>query len=253
MSTNILQTIVERLRPEVEERKRHCPIDRFSTPVPMSLRAALPGIIAELKQASPSRGVIREDFCPEALAAELEESGAAALSVLTEPNYFLGSTAVLRRVSQRVELPLLRKDFIFDDYQLREAREYGASAVLLIAALLDQATLVRLGEAARSYGLDVLGEAHTAEEVARLLDSPATLIGINARNLVNFSTDLSGVEKLLRRIPPERFPVAESAIRTPEDVLRLRGAGARGLLIGETLMRAPSPGKKLRELAGDAF
>lgn len=246
---NILDTIVAKLRPTVEERKKLHPIDDFTTPPPArSLRDALPGVIAEVKKASPSKGLIRPDFRPVELALELEEAGAAALSVLTEPNYFLGSLDYLRDVAEAVQIPCLRKDFVFDDYQLREAREAGASAVLLIAAMLDQPTLVRLAENARSYGLDVLGEAHDADEVKRLLDSPATLIGVNARNLKNFSTDLSRVAELLALVPPERCPVAESAIRCADDIVRLREAGARGFLIGETLMRAARPGEKLREL-----
>ena len=249
MSADILKTIAAKLRPLVEERKRLDPIDEFSSPPPArSLRAAMPGVIAELKKASPSKGLIRPDFRPLELARELEDAGAAALSVLTEPNFFLGSPEYLKNAAAAVRIPCLRKDFIFDDYQLREAREFGASAVLLIAALLDQPTLVRLAENARSYGLDVLGEAHDADEVARLLDTPATLIGVNARDLRNFATDLSHVEKLLSLVPPECCPVAESAISSAADIRHLREAGARGFLVGETLMRAPHPGEKLREL-----
>ena len=156
--TDILHTLVDKLRPLVEERKRSGPLDEFTAPPPRrTLRGAMPGVIAELKKASPSKGLIRADFRPVELARELEDAGAAALSVLTEPNYFLGSIEYLKRVAPEVGIPCLRKEFIFDEYQLREAREYGASAVLLIAALLDQKTLVRLGEAARSFGLDVLG------------------------------------------------------------------------------------------------
>ncbi len=246
---DILQNIVGKLRPLVEEKKRTCPIDGFTSPPPRrSLRDAMPGVIAELKKASPSKGLIRADFRPEELARELEYAGAAALSVLTEPNYFLGSVEYLKRVSARVDIPCLRKDFIFDEYQLREAREYGASALRLIAAMLDRKTLVRLAETARSFGLDVLGEAHDEEELRRLLDSPATLIGVNARDLKTFSTDLRRVEKLLALVPPERCPVAESAITGPADLKHLREAGARGFLIGETLMRAEHPGKELRRL-----
>ena len=249
MNGNILETIVGQLRPLVEARKAWNPIDVFTVPPPfLSLRAAMPGVIAELKKASPSKGLIRPDFRPVELARELEDAGAAALSVLTEPHRFLGSLEYLRNVSAAVAVPCLRKDFIFDDYQLREARENGASAVLLIAAMLDQSTLVHLAENARSYGLDVLGEAHDADEVKRLLDSPATLIGVNARDLKNFSTDLARVEKLLALVPPERCPVAESAIASAADLRRLREAGAQGFLIGETLMRAPHPGEVLREL-----
>ena len=247
--SDILHTIAEKLRPLVEERKRLHPIEEFTTPAPRrTLRGAMPGVIAELKKASPSRGLIRPDFRPVELAHELEAAGAAALSVLTEPNYFLGSTEYLKSVAAEVSIPCLRKEFIFDEYQIREARECGAAAVLLIAALLDQPTLVRLAEAARNCGLDVLGEAHDADEVRRLLDSPVTLIGVNARDLKTFSTDLGRVGKLLSLIPSERCPVAESAISTPDDLRKLREAGAQGFLIGGALMDAPSPGEKLREL-----
>ena len=253
MDGNILQTIAARLRPLVEERKRDFPIEEFSTPAPKPFKANFPGVIAELKKASPSKGLIREDLRPVELAAELESSGAAALSVLTEPNFFLGSTEYLKNVAAQVSIPCLRKDFIFDEYQIREARECGASAVLLIAALLDQKRLVRLAAYALECGLDVLGEAHDAGEVARLLDSPATLIGVNARDLKTFSTDLGTVEKLLKLVPRERCPVAESAIRTHDDIAHLREFGAQGFLIGETLMRAPHPGEKLRELLGNGL
>jgi len=249
MNADILNAIAGKLRPAVEARKKQNPIEEFSAPPPArSLRAAMPGVIAELKKASPSKGLIRPDFRPVELARELEEAGAAALSVLTEPNYFLGSSEYLESVAAAVAIPCLRKDFIFDDYQLREARELGASAVLLIAALLDQPTLLRLAENARRYGLDVLGEAHDADEVKRLLDTPATLVGVNARDLRTFSTDLGRVEKLLALVPPERCPVAESAIASAADIRHLREAGAQGFLVGETLMRDPHPGKKLREL-----
>lgn len=251
MEKNILHTIAAKLRPLVEERKRACPIEEFTTCAPCSFKAKFPGVIAELKKASPSKGIIREDFRPVELAAELERSGAAALSVLTEPNFFLGSTEVLEQVSRNVDIPCLRKDFIFDEYQICEAREYGASAVLLIAALLDQRQLVRLAEYARKCGLDVLGEAHDADEVARLLDSPVTLVGVNARDLGTFSTDLGVVERLLKLVPSERTPVAESAIGTHADIVRLRECGAQGFLIGETLMRASSPGEKLKELLAE--
>lgn len=245
---DILQRIVRDLKPLVEERKRRVPLEEGDFPHVPGFRDNFPGVIAELKKASPSKGLIRHDFRPAELAQELEEAGAAALSVLTEPNYFQGSLDYLKAVRKVVALPLLRKDFIFDPYQILEARHAGASAVLLIAALLEQKELVRLGEYARKLGLDVLGEAHDAEEIARLLDSPATLIGVNARNLRTFATDLSLVERLIGTIPRERCPVAESAITSGADMKRLRAAGACGFLIGETLMRAPSPGAKLREL-----
>ena len=247
---NILETIVAGLRPEVERLKREVPLEETGFPERPSFRKNFPGVIAEVKKASPSKGLIREDFQPVELALELESAGAAALSVLTEPNRFLGSTAYLREISGKVKIPTLRKDFIFDEYQILEAKHCGASAVLLIAAMLEQQDLVRLAEYARKLDLDILGEAHNREEIARLLDSPVTLIGVNARNLKTFDTDLALVETLISEIPPERYPVAESAIRSADDIRRLKSAGAVGFLIGETLMRAASPGEKLKELLG---
>ena len=247
---NILETIANRLKPEVERLKRENPLAESGFPERPPFRKYFPGVIAEIKKASPSKGLIREAFRPVELAEELEAAGAAALSVLTEPNYFLGSTSYLRDVSEKVKLPVLRKDFIFDEYQILEARHCGASAVLLIAAMLNQSDLVRLAEYAKKLNLDILGEAHNREEIARLLDSPVTLIGVNARNLRTFDTDLSLVENLISLVPAERCPVAESAIRSAEDIRRLRDAGAAGFLIGETLMRSERPGEKLRELLG---
>lgn len=246
--SDILQKIVADLAPLVAARRTAAGLEEKNFPAKPDFRAALPGVIAEVKKASPSKGLIREDFAPVELAKELAASGASALSVLTEPNYFLGSTQYLRDISATVAIPTLCKDFIFDPYQILEARHAGASAVLLIAALLPQDKLIKLAEYARSLDLDILGEAHDENEVARLLDSPVTLIGVNARNLRDFSTDLKRVEKLIGLIPQERFPIAESAIRTAEDIHILRSAGARGFLVGETLMRAPRPGAKLREL-----
>ncbi len=246
--SDILQKIVSQLRPLVEARRTARPLAEADFPAKPEFRAAFPGVIAEVKKASPSQGLIRENFAPVELALELESAGAAAISVLTEPNYFLGKVEYLRDVSAAVKIPTLCKDFIFDRYQILEARHAGASAILLIAALLPQNELIQLADYARSLDLDILGEAHDENEVARLLDSPVTLIGVNARNLRDFSTDLHRVESLLALIPPERFPIAESAIRTAGDLAVLRSAGARGFLIGETLMRAAHPGEKLREL-----
>ena len=245
---DILAEIVGKSKPEVEAKKRLAPITEITTPKPKSFSAAFPGIIAEVKKASPSKGVIREDFHPEELAVELANSGAATLSILTEKNYFMGDIEYLAKISKLVDIPLLRKDFIFDEYQILEARAKGASAVLLIAAMLDQQRLTELAQYAKSLDLETLGEAHNAEEVKRLLDSPVTMIGINARNLSTFATDLRVVENLISLVPQNRFPIAESAIKGKDDISHLRDCGACGFLIGETLMRAASPGEKLREL-----
>ncbi|MDD3155156.1 MAG: indole-3-glycerol phosphate synthase TrpC [Victivallaceae bacterium] len=205
-------------------------------------------IIAELKRASPSRGMIRESLDVRATAKELEAAGAAALSVLTEPNYFKMSLDALREAASAVELPILRKDFLYDPYQIYEARLAGASAVLLIAAMLEPAQLEELAHCALSLGMDVLGEAHNEAELDILLHSPVTLIGINARNLSDFSCSLDIPARLLGKIPRDRLPIAESSLRSREDLLRMEEAGAVGFLIGETLMRGSSPGEALKEL-----
>ena len=255
---NMLEEIVVGLKPLLEEAKQKLPFGKLREIVetlstPKSFKSAFdqthpPRIIGEMKKASPSKGVIREDFEPVFLAKELEGAGAVALSVLTEPNYFKGSLLYLSEIGKEVKIPRLRKDFIFDEYQIYEAKAAGASAVLLIAALLPQKELIRFSQIAISLGLDVLGEAHGQEEIERLLDSPVTLIGINARDLKTFQTDLDRVAQLIGSIPKERFPIAESAIRSAKDICRLEKAGAVGFLIGETLMRAARPGNALREL-----
>ena len=258
MSASILHAIVDRLKPDLEAARSRLPFADLAvaarrSPRRMSFAAVFrrPGrhIIAELKAASPSRGVIRADFHPDRLAAGLEANGAAALSVLTEPHYFHGSPEYLRLTAATVKLPLLRKDFIFDPYQIAEARRDGASAVLLIAALLPDGRLRELAAVAAGFGLDVLGEAHDEAEISRLaaIDSIA-LIGVNARNLRDFSIDRDQMSRLLAAVPADRIAVAESAIRDRADLERLAESGARGFLIGETLMRAADPGLRLREL-----
>lgn len=220
----------------------------FTQALQAKANAGLPGVIAELKSASPSKGVIREPLDCATLSRELESAGAAALSVLTEPHYFRGSLENLRIARANCSLPLLRKEFIVDEYQLLQARAAGASAVLLIAALLDDAQLNDLTDVAHAIGLEVLLEAHTEEELGRALSTQADAIGVNARNLHTFSTSLAIVERLIRQIPRNRTPVAESALHTREDLLVLQEAGAVGFLMGEILMRAPHPGQQLKEL-----
>lgn len=256
--SDILKAIADRLRTELPERKRRRPqreLERQIGDLPPArdFAAALTAgdgvrVIAEVKQASPSKGVIRADFRPAALAAELEAAGAAALSVLTEPNYFLGSLDHLTAIADGAAIPVLRKDFIFDVYQLYEARAAGADAVLLIAALLADADFAQLHREAAALGLQILGEAHDAAELDRLLAGGVRIVGVNARDLHTFDTSLDRVAALLARVPAGCVRVAESAIRRPEEIACLRAAGADAFLIGETLMRAASPGKKLREL-----
>jgi indole-3-glycerol phosphate synthase len=209
-------------------------------------------VIAELKRASPSRGLIRAEFHPRELAMELAGAGAAALSVLTEPHFFQGSPEALRSAALAVSIPLLRKDFIVSEVQLSEAIEWGASAVLLIAAALTPAEYSRLYRAARSVGLDVLSEVHNQAELEMVLAAGAHIVGVNSRDLRTFHTDLAGTAELLSRIPAGIARVAESGIRDGRDIRRLMDAGADAFLIGETLMRAPSPGAALRALLADA-
>jgi indole-3-glycerol phosphate synthase len=205
-------------------------------------------VIAELKKASPSKGLIRADFHPAALARELESAGAAALSVLTDEEFFQGSLGNLRQASAAVAIPCLRKDFMIDEFQLLEARANSADAVLLIVAALTQPELLKLASGARSRGLDVLCEVHDGEELDRALDAGCNLIGVNTRDLRTFKVDLQTAFDLAERIPRGVVRVAESGIHSAEDVARLREAGYQAFLIGESLMRAECPGEALTAL-----
>jgi len=253
---NILNEIVARNRPALELKKQDVPFDELAAiaadaPERASFVEAFRGsgihVIAELKKASPSKGLIRENLDVPVLAKTLKDAGAAALSVLTEPFYFKGGLENLLLASGTVSLPLLRKDFIFDQYQILEAKAKGASAILLIAAMLTSDEFRRLLDFAHQYGLAVLGEAHTESELE--VASTADLVGVNARDLKTFSTSLECSAELIAKLKDCGKPVvAESAVRTHEDILMLRNAGATGFLIGETLMRAADPGAKLKEL-----
>jgi len=216
-----------------------------------ALKAHSPAIIAEIKKASPSAGVIREDFDPVKIAEEYQGAGAAALSVLTEVQHFRGGLENLSRIRWSSKLPLLRKDFIIDLYQVVEARHAGADAVLLIAALLNPASLKELRTETERLGMDALVEVHNEAELDRALESGATLIGVNNRNLRTFEVSLDVSINLARKMPKDALAVSESGIRSADDLRRLSGAGYRGFLIGEHLMRAESPGKALKELTGD--
>lgn len=213
-----------------------------------ALRARVPAVIAEVKKASPSRGVIRDDFDPVAIACGYAAAGAAAISVLTEEHFFQGRPADLEEVRAAVELPLLRKDFIFDPYQLVEARAWGADAALLIAAMLDASELAELHAAGVDLGLDVLVEVHTEAEVECAAAAGATLIGVNNRDLHTFVTTLDTAERLRPLLPAGVLAVAESGISTPADIARLQAAGYDAFLVGESLVRAADPGAALREL-----
>lgn len=224
-------------------------------PPPLDFRAAFAGdglrVIAELKKASPSEGVIRPDFNPVPLARAYAAQGAAAISVLCEPHRFLGNDADLPAIRRAVSVPLLYKDFITTHYQILRARVCGADAVLLIAAVLDDAALRDLLAFTHTVRLTALVEAHTVEEVRRAVDAGAGVVGVNGRDLRTFRTDPGLTADLIARLPPTVTRIAESGMRTAEDVRRLHAAGADGFLIGTALMRAPSPGRKLAELIGN--
>jgi indole-3-glycerol phosphate synthase len=205
-------------------------------------------VIAELKKASPSKGLIRADFRPAELARELDAAGASSLSVLTDEEFFQGSLGNLREASAAVKLPCLRKDFIVDEFQVLEARANCADAVLLIVAALSQEDLVTLLRGARERRLDVLCEVHDAAELARAVDAGCDLIGVNSRDLRTFKVDLDAAFRLAEKIPPNVVRVAESGIHAGSDIAQLQGAGYHAFLIGESLMRAERPGEALREL-----
>ncbi len=206
--------------------------------------------ICEVKKASPSKGLIAERFPYLEIAKEYERAGAAAISVLTEPVYFLGKDAYLREIAEMVQIPVLRKDFIIDAYQIYEARVLGASAVLLICALLEDEPLKEFLETAHEVGLDVLVEAHNEEEVKRALAAGADIIGVNNRDLKTFTVDINNSARLRRLVPEEVLFVSESGIRTSADVKRLEEMEVDAVLIGETLMRSTDKARLLGELAG---
>lgn len=254
-----LDQIVAATRRRVTEAKRHADLRdlerRAEQHVPRGFRNALklksqsgPAVIAELKKASPSRGLIRVDFDASALAPELEAAGASALSVLTDEEFFQGSLANLERASASTKLPCLRKDFIVDEFQLMEAKAYSADAILLIVAALSHAELIRFADRARDLTLDVLCEVHDEEESKLALDAGCDLIGVNSRDLRTFQVDLKTAFRLVELIPKNILRVAESGIHSGADIARLRSAGYEAFLIGESLMKAASPGKALRTL-----
>ena len=211
-----------------------------------------PAIIAELKKASPSRGLIRANFDPESLAGELEAAGAAALSVLTDEEFFQGSLRNLQRASAATELPCLQKDFIVDEFQLLQARACCADGILLIVAVLSQAELIALAKKSRELGLDVLCEAHNEEELHRAVDTGSDLIGVNNRDLRTFKVDVTTALRLAEMIPGEVVSVAESGIDNGADIALLRAAGYQAFLVGESLMKSESPGAALKFLSAEA-
>ena len=238
---NILEELCALRRADVERAAR---VRNFAA----AFRGEGLHVIAELKKASPSKGLIRADFDAAALARELDAAGAAALSVLAEPHRFLGGEENVRIARANSELPILFKDFVSTEYQVLRARACGADAVLLIAAALDDARLAALLSCVRSYGMTALVETHTSEEIARAVHVGAEVIGVNCRDLKTFHTDPAITAELIRLIPSGIVRIAESGLRTADDLRLLRAAGADGFLIGETLMREEHPGNKLKEL-----
>jgi indole-3-glycerol phosphate synthase len=228
------------------------------TPPPRGFTAALrariteqkPAVIAEIKRASPSRGVLRENFDAAAIAASYERAGAACLSVLTDRKFFQGAPEHLVEARVASVLPALRKEFIIDEYQVAESRALGADAVLLIVAALDDERLLRLEECARDYRMDVLVEVHDAQELERALRLRTPLIGINNRNLRTFNVSLHTTLELLPQVPPERIVVTESGIVAQRDVQQMRRHGVHAFLVGEAFMRAADPGDALTALFG---
>jgi molybdenum cofactor biosynthesis protein MoaC len=226
------------------------PVRPFAAALERHLAEGRYGLIAEIKKASPSAGLIRADFDPPSLARAYAEGGASCLSVLTDAPYFQGCDEDLRAARRQVDLPVLRKDFILDPYQILESRHIGADCVLLIMAALSDATASELAATAAELGLDVLAEVHDGAELDRALQLEVPMIGINNRNLKTLETDLAATERLAPEVPTDRVVVAESGIRRPEDLDRLAAAGARCFLVGETLMREPDVAAATQRLLG---
>lgn len=260
---NILQKILRHKAQEVAERARHVPLPRLcrqaeeAPPVREFMEALVqttqqdrPAVIAEIKQASPSKGLLRQDFDPATLARSYEAGGAACLSVLTDRHFFRGSETHLRQARAACRLPVLRKDFIVDPYQVYEARAAGADCILLIAATLEESRMGELARLANSLNMDTLAEVHNAMELERVLRLDAPLIGINNRDLKSFKTRLETTLDLLPRIPGNGIVITESGIHAPADVERMRQAGINAFLVGEAFMKAEQPGAELAKLFG---
>ena len=258
---DILKSILQRKVEEIAERSRRVSLQEmteraqsadgvrgFLAAIERRIGEKQPAVIAEIKKASPSKGVLRERFDPAAIAVSYEQHGAACLSVLTDKDFFQGSETFLRQAREACALPVIRKDFIIDPYQVFEARAINADCILLIVAALDDDSLAGLLNLAHQMQMDVLMEVHDATELERALATGARLIGINNRNLRTFETSLSTTLDMLGRIPGDRIVVTESGIHTREDVQLMRDHNVHTFLVGEAFMRADDPGEKLAEL-----
>jgi indole-3-glycerol phosphate synthase len=254
---DILKKIVEEKRREVQVCKEQAPISlmskdlevrSFAEAIEKKCRTNQPAVIAEIKKASPSKGVIRENFEPALIARSYENAGAACLSVLTDVSFFMGSDQYLIDARAEVSLPVLRKDFIIDPYQIHEARNIGADCILLIASILSLDELVSFHSLAESMGMDALIEVHDARELEMALEVSPGLLGINNRNLRTFEVDLQVTLDLLKNVPKESLVITESGIRTNQDVAMMMDNEVFGFLVGEAFMREDDPGLKLREL-----
>jgi indole-3-glycerol phosphate synthase len=258
---SILDTIIENKKIEIERSKERCPLTTLElglhdTPGTRDFYRALDGesvrVIAEIKKASPSKGVLRADFDPVSIALGYEKGGAAALSVLTDEKFFMGSLSYLRAVREAVGIPLLRKDFIIDPYQVYESRLGGADALLLIVSALGQDSLKELLRLTHSLDMNAVVEVHDKEELGRALDAGSRIVGINNRDLRTFEVDLGVTERLSRNIPDGVIVVTESGIGSGADIKKLGKHGVRVFLIGETFMKARDPGLELSNLISSA-
>ena len=263
MADNILEILAETARERVSKDKKKIPMEKMKElafsmecntdkksgfPVERALSSGDISFICEVKKASPSKGIIAEDFPYLKIAKEYEEAGAACISVLTEPSRFLGSDTYLKEIAETVHIPVLRKDFTIDAYQIYQAKVLGASMVLLICALLDEATIREYIGICDSLGLSALVEAHDEAEIDMAVRAGARIIGVNNRNLKNFTVDVHNSERLRKLVPQNIFFIAESGIRTQDDIRVLHEAGVNGVLIGETLMRSDDKKAMLDEL-----
>jgi len=254
----ILSRIIEEKRREIDEAKRIKPLEELVREVKgicvkssFKKNIARPhniNLIAEIKKASPSKGILRGDFNPVKIAATYQANGASAISVLTDERFFEGKLEYIKKVKESVSLPVLRKDFIIDEYQVYESAAAGADAILLIAELLLSNEMAGLYNLAVSLGLDVVMEAHTEEDVEKALSAGGPIIGINNRDLHTFKVDLGVTQKLIRLIPQNKIKVSESGIRTYEDVMFLKSLGVNAVLIGEAFMEAGDIAAKMREI-----